>query len=323
MLVPGAWGQPLESNLKIINYTYSYTTAGGASVTRTLPAKIYIPAPGTYDPLVPLPVVTYLHGAGERGNGLDIDGNPGTDSWAFSDSLALIDRPAIYVAPRGIQSFNSSDPEYQENLLRYGSDYASYGEFWLNNYGTSDEYDHRNFPVSASLRGALSLGDTLQGTPTFTNLVDSTSFTLPLIDTNRQYLVGWSAGGDGVWDAVVRNPLKFAAAIPVSGVGDPGAFFGAASIADLARQQIHAYAADGDFPDQQSAISKMQAAMTSASAYGTAELVPGTNHYTVSGAVFGSQVNRDWLFAQSLIPEPTTFLLTGIGLLSLLRRRRT
>jgi pimeloyl-ACP methyl ester carboxylesterase len=311
--------QPLESSLKVVNYTYSYTTAGGASVTRTIPAKIYVPTAGTYDPLVPLPVVMYLHGSGERGNGIDVDGLSGIDSWAFSDSLQLLDRPAIYVAPRGIKDLANSDAEYLENLARYGSDYASSGEYWLNNYGSTDSYDHNAFPVSASLRGAMSLGDTLLTAPTFTNLVDGTDFTLPNIDVNRQYLVGWSAGGDGVWDAIVRNPLKYAAAIPVSGVGDPGAF---ASTPALATQQVRAFAADGDFTDQQSSIAKMKTAMGNAGGVGTADLVAGTNHYTVSNAVFGSVDNRNWLFAQSLVPEPSSLFLGSLGLLALWRRRR-
>ena len=199
-----ALAQVTEGSLKVFDYTYSYTTAGGASVTRTIPTKIYLPTPGTYDPLVPLPVVMYLHGAGERGNGIDVDGSAGIDPWAFADSLQLIDRPAIYVAPRGIKDFLATDAEYIENFVRYGSDYASYGEFWVNNYGASDEYDYRNFPLSASLRGAMSLTDTLLTSPTLTNLVDSTSFSVPLVDPTRQYVVGWSAGGDGVWDAVIR-----------------------------------------------------------------------------------------------------------------------
>lgn len=315
----GAQAQPQESSLKLINYTYSYTTAGGAAVTRTIPAKVYIPNPGTYDPLVPLPVVMYLHGAGERGNGADVDGNAGVDSWAFSESLQLLDRPAVYVAPRGIHSFATNDPEYLENLARYGSDYAGFGEFWLNNYGTTDEYNHTAFPIAASLRGAIGLGDTLLTAPTLTNLVDNSTFSVPQIDVNRQYLVGWSAGGDGVWDALARNPLKYAAAIPISGVGDPAAFFGTPA---LAAQQVRGFAGQDDFTDQKSAVAKMGAAIRNAGGVGTTELVPGTNHYTVSGAVFGNADNRNWLYAQSLVPEPSTLLLGALGLIALKRRRR-
>lgn len=318
--------QLLESDLKVFNYSYSYTV-GGTPVTRTIPVKIYVPTapPGGFTE--PLPVVMYLHGAGERGNGYDIDGSPGVDSWAFSDSLKLIDRPAIYVAPRGIKDFLSTDPEFLLNRSLWGSTaptnygYDSLGEYWLNNYGTSDEYNHLNFPVSASLRGALSLTDTLLTTSSFTD-INGAPINLPTVDPNRQYLVGWSAGGDGVWDAVVRNPRKYAAAIPVSGVGDPGAFFGPNAVVGLEGQAVRAFAGGSEGLDQQNSVTKMQTAMTNRGAIGTAQILPGENHFSISNTVFDNQGNRDWLFAQSsaVIPEPATLLLLGVGIV-LLRRR--
>jgi poly(3-hydroxybutyrate) depolymerase len=41
------------------------------------------------------------------------------------------------------------------------------------------------------------------------------------IDTNRLYLTGLSMGGIGTWTLITENPTKFAAAIPMSGFGDP------------------------------------------------------------------------------------------------------
>lgn len=41
------------------------------------------------------------------------------------------------------------------------------------------------------------------------------------VDTNRLYVTGLSMGGYGTWDAIVRFPNKFAAAVPMSGGGDP------------------------------------------------------------------------------------------------------
>jgi len=41
------------------------------------------------------------------------------------------------------------------------------------------------------------------------------------IDANRLYITGISMGGFGVWDAIERWPTEFAAAVPVSGAGDP------------------------------------------------------------------------------------------------------
>ncbi|WP_160298090.1 alpha/beta hydrolase-fold protein [Halorubrum saccharovorum] len=41
------------------------------------------------------------------------------------------------------------------------------------------------------------------------------------IDTSRQYITGFSMGGYGTWEAIVRFPDRFEAAIPISGGGIP------------------------------------------------------------------------------------------------------
>ena len=41
------------------------------------------------------------------------------------------------------------------------------------------------------------------------------------IDANRLYITGISLGAFGTWDAIERWPNYFAAAVPVSGAGDP------------------------------------------------------------------------------------------------------
>ena len=46
----------------------------------------------------------------------------------------------------------------------------------------------------------------------------------PNIDSKRIYVVGFSMGGSGVWDMVLKNPTLFAAAMPISGNAD--AFLG-------------------------------------------------------------------------------------------------
>ena len=42
----------------------------------------------------------------------------------------------------------------------------------------------------------------------------------PNIDSNRIYVVGFSMGGTGVWNMILRNPAYFAAAMPISGNAD-------------------------------------------------------------------------------------------------------
>jgi len=44
----------------------------------------------------------------------------------------------------------------------------------------------------------------------------------PGIDTKRRYVTGLSRGGYGAWNFICKHPELFAAAIPVSGGGDPG-----------------------------------------------------------------------------------------------------
>ena len=60
------------------------------------------------------------------------------------------------------------------------------------------------------------------------------------IDKDRIYLTGVSMGGYGTWDLVSRRPELFAAAIPVSGGGDP------AQAEKLAKLPIWAFHGDAD-----------------------------------------------------------------------------
>lgn len=60
------------------------------------------------------------------------------------------------------------------------------------------------------------------------------------IDKDRIYLTGVSMGGYGTWDLVSRRPELFAAAIPVSGGGDP------AQAGKFAKLPIWAFHGDAD-----------------------------------------------------------------------------
>ena len=51
--------------------------------------------------------------------------------------------------------------------------------------------------------------------------LDSITETNQNIDMSRIYLLGFSMGGWGVWDAISRRPNYFAAAAPICGGGDP------------------------------------------------------------------------------------------------------
>jgi predicted peptidase len=82
------------------------------------------------------------------------------------------------------------------------------------------------------------------------------------IDAARLYIVGVSMGGHGVWEAVIKYPQTFAAAVPICAAGDPSkasqicrlpvwCFHGAADTivkVDFARQMIAALRQAGGNP---------------------------------------------------------------------------
>ncbi|MBP1658141.1 MAG: peptidase [Bacteroidetes bacterium] len=72
--------------------------------------------------------------------------------------------------------------------------------------------------------GTWSLGVSLPIRPELAaanNILDSLAREFA-VDTNRYYVTGLSDGGFGTWDLIIRFPGRFAAAVPVSGGGDPG-----------------------------------------------------------------------------------------------------
>ena len=128
-----------------------------------------------------LPMVIFLHGAGERGN----------DNYMqlkhciqyFLDDTVTGRYPFLLMVPQC------------PNERR-----------WVNTDWSLPEHTMDSLPT-AELRGVMTLFDSL----TACGVVDST----------RVYISGISMGGFGVWDALQRWPEKFAAAIPICGGGDP------------------------------------------------------------------------------------------------------
>ncbi|MFY0626773.1 MAG: prolyl oligopeptidase family serine peptidase [Reichenbachiella sp.] len=148
----------------------------------TLPYSIAYPV--NYDPNITYPVVLCLHGAGERGteNDKPIRKHSMATTWAkYSNQLK---NPCIVIVPQC--------PKAKKwNYVDWGK-----GSFNI------DEIE-----VGNELLTAIDLLD---------SLIDELN-----IDKNRQYVTGLSMGGYGTWDVVTRYPNRFAAAVPMSGAGDP------------------------------------------------------------------------------------------------------
>ena len=128
-----------------------------------------------------MPLVIFLHGAGERGN----------DNCAqlkhciryFVDDTVTRHYPFLLMVPQ-----------------------CPNGKRWVNTDWSLPEHQMESEPT-AELQGVMVVMDSLIGCGT--------------VDSTRVYICGISMGGFGVWDALQRWPEKFAAGIAICGGGDP------------------------------------------------------------------------------------------------------
>jgi predicted peptidase len=113
------------------------------------------------------------------------------------------------------------------------------------------------------------------------------------IDCDRVYIVGFSMGASGAWNALTLRPNLFAAAVPISGVAPDRKF--ANVIAQTPVMIVHGNA-DNDNP-----IASDRAMFAALSALPNAAVqfkeYDGLNHTVPADMVFGTTW-REWMFAQ-------------------------
>lgn len=150
--------------------------------TATINYRFFKPA--NLDQSKKYPLVLTLHGAGERGgdNELQIALHSIATTWV--DSTTQSKYPCFVVSPQ-----------------------CPLNNKWVDVNWGSLTVDQDTIPISNELNAVIHLID---------ELIDAYP-----IDTNRIYVTGLSMGGFGTWDLITRFPDKFAAAIPMSGAGDP------------------------------------------------------------------------------------------------------
>ncbi len=110
------------------------------------------------------------------------------------------------------------------------------------------------------------------------------------VDPDRVYVMGLSMGGYRAWDAIVRRPDLFAAAVPICGGGDP-------SKAGGIRAKVWAFHGDADTVVPPGSSREMIKAMKKAGAEPKYTEYAAVGHNSWVNA-WGEQDLPEWLFAQ-------------------------
>jgi len=198
------------------------------------------------------PLILFLHGAGERGtnNTSQLMANAGATVWATDAQQAK--HPAYVIAPQ-----------------------CPADKQWVNTPWGDGSYSTTTVAVSDELTTALEIADAV-----------ATEFAT---DPARQYITGLSMGGYGTWDAIARNPDRFAAALPICGSAD-------LSKADLLKQlPLWTFHGDADTTVPPKGTRDMVAALKAVGSTVKYTEYPGVGHDSWTMTYANEEV-IDWLF---------------------------
>jgi predicted esterase len=148
---------------------------------QVLPYRLFVPQ--NYSPAGKYPLVLFLHGAGERG----------TDNRA---QLAGQTSELVFVTPQ-----NQSNWPCLMLAPQCPSDQLWVNMPWGDTSGTMPASP--TWPMASTMTVLTNLFTRYSG-----------------IDTTRVCITGLSIGGFGTWDAIIRYPGKWLAAVPICGGGD-------------------------------------------------------------------------------------------------------
>jgi predicted peptidase len=237
--------------------TEQFTSSTGQHMT------YYLYVPANYVPSAHYPLVLLLHGGGERS---------AANNSATKNRAVLLGQQYVqdWIAP----AVQSRWPSFVVVPQVAGSNQ------WVNVPASQGSYKMQVQP-SASLQMA-------------TDIVATIEMAYPSVNTNRLYVTGLSMGGYGTWDIIERWPTLFAAAVPLSGAGDPS------RAAVLAKLPIWAFHGSGDTTVPVSGSRDMIAAIRKAGGSPCYTEYPGQEHgIWNTERVYANNALLTWLFAQS------------------------
>lgn len=183
---------------------------------------VYLPRGYGDDPQKEWPVMMFLHGNGERGNGLDeldyvLIHGPLYEAWIQKKDL-----PFIMIVPQLHMFGLDKKVDYIANRTR-----AQIPDRLANGVPVRDALFSTIGPITAG-EEVLDMSDTAATLPhgwdkceqDLLAMLDHVS-TAYAVDTKRTYLSGLSYGGFGTWFMASKHPQRFAAIAPVVGWGHP------------------------------------------------------------------------------------------------------
>ena len=205
------------------------------------------------DTLRRFPLIIFLHGSGERGNDNEAQLKWGVMNFASDENM--IRYPAFVIAPQCPANMNWSNFNRDRNSTQMSL-----------------------LPAAAKPMQLL------------IELIGQLKKTLR-IDTTRIYITGLSMGGFGTYDAIMRYPNLFAAAVPVCGGGDVSK---APAIAHIPTWIFHG----AEDPSVSPIYSlEMLQALTKAGAHPGFTQYPEVGHFSWLGA-YSDPMMIEWLFRQ-------------------------
>lgn len=164
-----------QAKLLTLFQPFVFTAKDGTS----LPVRIYVPY--DYDDTKSYPVLTFLHGAGERG----------TDNTSQLKNMVL----NLFMS--------SQNPVWNSIVI---CPQCPGDNRWVDHDWEKGNYMVDRVKESNELKAVIQVLDTVKETYQ--------------TDTKRYYVTGLSMGGFGTWDLIMRHPDIFAAAVPLCGGAD-------------------------------------------------------------------------------------------------------